>query len=1274
MKKPNLPATVWICFILFSAGSISDADSILAVNVHFENKDGGFFLKQQPRQHYSGSSTNPLAGIDPLIPLSGGPGGNSGGTPLSIDRFTVLQSSQPISIRATYGPFSTKQTVPARYVVPDPMPVNTSGPAIDLQDQATHHLDMSAHIVRNEIPRDSPVLRVLFHTGTDPGGRRQILLARHRQRVCIVLHASMGTKSPLHAACSPNGEDGVCLAQVTIPSSWWPPLPLPEKDGRPGKVQKTPPRLVQVAYSVLEPWPDEGEGCHPKMQVQPSVILGTVTLTPAQAAYKEIKLTDALTMLVPYPSLFPMSRIHVPVFIDRMKAKTLTAIVIRARVKSGIRFLEVSPTNSSPWNITVEGNNRHTFSSVTLVRKEPPEAEMTTMAGEVMELFTWLLEITEDATDSYEGAKIVWTARFEPHQDDIEIESHRSEGRKSTVRFEIHKDDIQAVVPISKNWEVLNTAVLTGQQVSQAMKVFIVSQAGKAADVTFQASCHSDDDNVLKVSSSCGSVYVDGSEQRGSINGSVFVKYGTYTGRATFTVWMPEFPLELMVADTRLSQLKSWRVPDYHPVTTKSSRKKRSPTPWNNSGDDIGNVVEKSLCRLRYQQTSVDVYAHFMATDHESGRVSYLINRRTWLRVTDLVLPWLRVSDPRIASLHGRILQGRSMGRTEVQVLSPITSRVYGSKEIRVGNDRVGLAKMSVQVVSGLQLNISPDSSIENGYVAETSVTRKLTAQYQEGLLDIELEFSDGTKTALRDIADTDYHLVVESLDPEVVAFAPMVASHHPRVIAVGEGSGDLLQVTLLLSEECRATGRPKMKTAGPLATAAAHITVDFSSSDIAHRPDILQNDGGSYGGSKGRDFADLQDILKDENSHEPNVQARQYQGNKGVPRKRQNAHMTPLEISMYVLLAAFCCAIVVFVVSCVVYASKFKPLEPGVTSGVHASPVNSSNFVIHREPRKPRETTQNAHDWVWLGRATMDLSSNRNSTVLTNNNGQDMRIITNPLNMNYVEPDDSLTTSFTNPNHIELPSRSPVPSNGNNDTNSNGKSIDSTTYCRSKRDGITSARSRMSNVETDNAEIVGWNKPIPPPPLPPHAVPLQTKKPCGTEDYRPPVPPHRNLATTSNAESPVPPGPSTPKRNYYHQRSGSKVSEKLLQQAMVESSTEGNGLQDRELDDVNDRNQHVFEFDDEPEVKKETGEKMEFVQYPRSPSSKSNRNSAEVKRAAIVGNPMFSANETEEKKTGSGPGETPADLPGLDDLQLDMDYDQIMHYFENLKVKESNA
>lgn len=46
---------------------------------------------------------------------------------------------------------------------------------------------------------------------------------------------------------------------------------------------------------------------------------------------------------------------------------------------------------------------------------------------------------------------MIWTARYEPHQDDQDgVETHRAEGKKSTIRFEVQKDDIQAVVPISK--------------------------------------------------------------------------------------------------------------------------------------------------------------------------------------------------------------------------------------------------------------------------------------------------------------------------------------------------------------------------------------------------------------------------------------------------------------------------------------------------------------------------------------------------------------------------------------------------------------------------------------------------------------------------------------------------------------------------------------------------------------------------------------------------------------------------------------------------------
>lgn len=65
-------------------------------------------------------------------------------------------------------------------------------------------------------------------------------------QVCILVHAVMGTRPALTAACSPDGEDGVCLAELTVPASWWAPLPLPDADGRPGKPVKTPQRTVKV--------------------------------------------------------------------------------------------------------------------------------------------------------------------------------------------------------------------------------------------------------------------------------------------------------------------------------------------------------------------------------------------------------------------------------------------------------------------------------------------------------------------------------------------------------------------------------------------------------------------------------------------------------------------------------------------------------------------------------------------------------------------------------------------------------------------------------------------------------------------------------------------------------------------------------------------------------------------------------------------------------------------------------------------------------------------
>lgn len=69
------------------------------------------------------------------------------------------------------------------------------------------------------------------------------------------------------------------------------------------------------------------------------------------------------------------------------------------------------------------------------------------------------------------------------------------------------------------------------------------------------------------------------------------------------------------------------------------------------------------------------------------------------------------------------------------------------------------------------------------------------------------------------------------------------------------------------------------------------------------------------------------------------------------------------------------------------------------------------------------------------------------------------------------------------------------------------------------------------------------------------------------------------------------------------------------------------------------------------------------FITPPHDDDKTINKN--QVKRATVVENPMFSSSPDSELINN------PNESLGLDDL--DMDYEQIMHYFDNLKVRRSN-
>ena len=62
------------------------------------------------------------------------------------------------------------------------------------------------------------------------------------------------------------------------------------------------------------------------------------------------------------------------------------------------------------------------------------------------------------------------------------------------------------------------------------------------------------------------------------------------------------------------------------------------------------------------------VYSRFYAEDHNSGRVSYFLSRKSYLLITDLVRKLMRIHDPRVAALKHDYVEGLKPGKTEIQV------------------------------------------------------------------------------------------------------------------------------------------------------------------------------------------------------------------------------------------------------------------------------------------------------------------------------------------------------------------------------------------------------------------------------------------------------------------------------------------------------------------------------------------------------------------------------------------------------------------------------
>ena len=171
--------------------------------------------------------------------------------------------------------------------------------------------------------------------------------------ILLILSWCVGVCSAGH------GDTGTCLAQLTLPSHWWPPLASPGL-----APAKTPRLLASLYYSV------RAAGAGARVLTPPRPI-GEVRLTPSGSGYQQLAGDELLHLLVPQSPLYPGSRLYVPVFVEQPQAQAspVAVIVIKCRARRGVRIQGIEET-SGDWTLRMDINNKGSVATVTAFKKD----------------------------------------------------------------------------------------------------------------------------------------------------------------------------------------------------------------------------------------------------------------------------------------------------------------------------------------------------------------------------------------------------------------------------------------------------------------------------------------------------------------------------------------------------------------------------------------------------------------------------------------------------------------------------------------------------------------------------------------------------------------------------------------------------------------------------------------------------------------------------------------------------------------------------------------
>ena len=486
----------------------------------------------------------------------------------------------------------------------------------------------------------------------------------------------------------------------------------------------------------------------------------TITLAP-EPDYRTLCATSSTTLLVmqvPSYTVYNDQVISVPILAQRSSSYYMSSFSLTCQLETGLQF-EEDAFAQTLWATRAELNDAKTEASLTANRIGAVLEEF-----EYEELVSLQIRVSDNSRPLSISCDLLGAVDsngdFEQYTN-VQV-VNRDGCRPSSGTVNPAEDVIVGALHASRQTALINDAVLSGQQRSVFPTVLSVVMAaeprfeGLLAQGTARGTiqCSSENDNIVKATSNCDEVFVDGSEFIGSrtvniILSATSVQSGLSIGNNAFPVnlefqvWYPDLPIAMSVLDATLSPVEGW-------VTDASGS-----------------------CADAYQDTVVEAIATFRRNPQENG---------VRVKVEDLLSISSTASS---VAIQGTTVIGVAPGATLVQARNPNNNNIIAnSVDVTVNTDTLRPVEIDTSAASSFDISTPVSIPYLGGSPFQANIDSSLSYVSQSASLVSTVIFSDAIRRRITN------EVMYSSLNSSVLS----VSGNEVTVLA--QPSENLIQAT----------------------------------------------------------------------------------------------------------------------------------------------------------------------------------------------------------------------------------------------------------------------------------------------------------------------------------------------------------------------------------------------------------------------------------------------------------------------------------------------